>query len=441
MTMMELSVPRLTTTRLGYLVTWDEGTSVECAEIYKHSNKHIEADVTIRDTAELDTHLIGPVRTYITKTWRDIVQELQGPDGISQRNDWRQRLTQVSKLVKEAYASGTPTVALDLIDTPEIPVQIIENILWQGTPTIIFGAGGIGKSILSLLLTTAIHNGIAVTDHPVMQKNVLWLDWETTESLAHWRSSQILKGFGIESGAWPDPSRPDCKAADLRGHAVFYKEMVGTLADNVEALGETVDRLNIEVLLIDSAIPACGGEAESPKVAQQLFTALQDIKRDISSIIVGHVTKEAASRRGKTESPFGSTVWRDRARMTFELRSSQKKNSNVTEMALHQRKSNMGPILQYPLGYRLTWPSVDSGMITVEGFDVQTNKELVGDFTHTQQAWIYITENGPTSTDELSEMLDVSKTILSSTLSRADEFISVPGENGSKLWQRSATAW
>ena len=129
-----LTTPVLSREGTSYVLTWAEGVSVECKRMYEHRDRHIEAVVTVRDNAELNgPHLLGPIRTHITKTWRGIISELEA---ISSRDDWRQRLTQVTAMVVEAYLAGSPAIALDDAEPPEPSREVISKILWQGTPCI-----------------------------------------------------------------------------------------------------------------------------------------------------------------------------------------------------------------------------------------------------------------------------------------------------------------
>ena len=426
-----LSVPTITPKGLGYLVTWPEGVSVLVESLYEHRDKHIEAFVTFSDTAELNgPHLLGPVRTPITKTWSAVKKELVGPDGISSRDDWTARLSQVTAFVVKAHKAGSPAIALDQMEPPQPTREIIEGILWQGTPCIIYGAGGIGKSIFALNLIQGMHSGIPVAGMTTVQQNCMWLDWETTRNLAYWRNAEILDGRNIQLGQWPDPERPDSP----RGNMVFYKEMVGSLAENVEILAEEIERFNIGTILVDSAIPACGGEAEATKPTQEFFTALRAIKppdRDLSTIIIAHVTKESTAQSKQSSTPFGSTVWKDRARDTFELKASQKRNAAHTDFALHHRKSNMGPLHKW-LGFRLTWAEG----CTIEALDIRENAELVATLSVPDQAHIVIGNDGPMSTDELSELFDSPKSTVKSSLSRDHRFQSVNGK-----WEPSEMDW
>ena len=422
-----LTTPTLSRQGTSYVVTWAEGVTVHCGRLYEHRDRHIEAVVTVRDTAELNgPHLLGPVRTHITKTWRTIISELEA---ISSRDDWRQRMTQTTAMVTESYLAGSPAIALDDAEPPEPSREVISRILWQGTPCIIYGAGGIGKSLVGLNLIQGLHSGFAVAGLETVQQNALWLDWETTRNLAYWRNSEILRGRGIEAGRWPDPDSPDSP----RGRMVFYREMVGSLSDNVETVADEIEAYNIGTILVDSAIPACGGEAEATKPTQDFFTALRAIKpadRDLSTLIIAHVTKDSGSSRADA-TPFGSTVWKDRARDTFELKASQLRNAAYSDFALHHRKSNMGP-LHDPLGFRLTW----ADGCTIEALDIRENAELVAGLPVAERARMAMADGGPMTTEELAEVLDAPRSTVASSLSRDHRFASQNGR-----WEQSETDW
>jgi len=417
-----LSAPTIQLHGSTYVVTWAEGVTIELRRLYEHRDRHIEATIIVRDTAEIHgAHILGPVRVHIQKTWRSTIHDLEQ---ISSRDDWRQRLTQVTALVTEAYLTATPAIALDDVEPGEPDVRVIDPILYQGVPAILYGAGGIGKSILALNLIQALHSGEEVAGLPTRQENAMWLDWETTERLARWRNEQILRARGMEPGRWPDPERPDSP----RGRMVFYREMVGPLADHVETLADEIERFGIGTILVDSAIPACGGEAELTKPSQDFFTALRALKpkgRELSALIIAHVTKEAAGRRHSGDAtPFGSTVWKDRARDTWELIAAENRGSTYQDFALTHRKSNMGPLLKEPLGFRLSWAEG----CTIEALNIRENAQLVASsLTVAERAHIEIGRSGAMSTADLAELLDLPKGAVASSLSRDHRFTSDNG--------------
>ena len=395
-----LTTPKLTKlANIHYYLTWEEGVKIKCEFIHEGRNRHIEADITIEDTGEINGEkLYGPHRGFITKSWRSVLSELEEK---SSRDDWSQRLQYVSDMVPREHRTGKPTRALDFAEINTNPRQIIQNILWEGTSAIIFGKGGIGKSLFCLNLIQGLHSGYEVAGLDVVRQNTLWLDWETTEGLAHWRNKEILEARGMTFGSWDDPAHPDSG----RGNMVFHREMVGPLENSIEPLIMDIDRMGIGTLLIDSAIPACGGEAESPKPSQNFFDSLSALRPDnrpLSSIIVAHVTKDRANSRSVSPAmPFGSTVWTDRARDTYELRASQERNARFTNFALHHRKTNMGPLRDSQC-FRLTW---EEGC-TIESINIREDRGLVAGLNLNDQCYYFIGEHGDMSLDQLSRKID-----------------------------------
>jgi nucleoside 2-deoxyribosyltransferase len=412
---------------MTFSVKWEEGVELLFKKMHLHRDKNIDAALTVLDYHEINgPRLIGPVRTSITKTFRGVIAEL---DAISERGDWQQRLTQASGLVQDAYGAGQPAVALGLIDPPPYQKELISNVLWEGTPAVIFGPAGIGKSLFGLNLISGMHTGQPIANLGVEQTNSMWLDWETNQRLGYWRNKEILDARGFDSGPFPDPENPEGERSGM----VYYKRMFGSLADSVEVLAEEIHRFNVKALLVDSAMPASGGEAETGQATETFYAALAALKPDdepLSTIIVAHVTK-AQNQDPGSATPFGSGFWTARARDTYELKASKKKNADHSDIALHHRKTNMGP-LREPLAFRMTWGKG----CTIEELDIKANAELVAGLPYGDRAQILLDEHGASSTDELAEMLDVSKRTLASTLSRDDRFDAVNGK-----WEPSNKNW
>ena len=120
--MSKLTVPRLNAMGNTYTIAWDEGVTVRMDRIYEHRDYQVDAEITITDDQELSPHLLGPVRTSITKTWRSVISDLER---VSDRDDWRQRLTQASILVLEHYRAGPPILALGAIEPPTVVEEAV----------------------------------------------------------------------------------------------------------------------------------------------------------------------------------------------------------------------------------------------------------------------------------------------------------------------------
>ena len=79
MTMGYLTTPTLTKlANIHYYLRWSEGVEIKCEFIHEGRNRHIEADITITDTAEINgSQLYGPHRGFITKSWNSVLSELE----------------------------------------------------------------------------------------------------------------------------------------------------------------------------------------------------------------------------------------------------------------------------------------------------------------------------------------------------------------------------
>ena len=417
MTSQRLTVPVLEALGTTYIVRWDEGVEIRLDRIYEHRDYQVDAEVTISDDQELSPHLLGPIRTSITKTWRSVIADL---DNVSERGDWRQRLTQASILVLERYRAGVPIVALGAMEPPEPIAEVLPGIVWEGLPTLVYGAGGIGKSQMALAFASALHTGTEVGGRQASQGNVLFLDWETSDRMTWHRNRGLLKARDIEPGDWPDPAYPLAGRTGM----VFYRFMSGPIWDSVEFLKAEVTRLGIRTVVIDSAGPACGGAPEAAAETLKFFDSLRDISdpaHPVQTIILAHVTHEA--RKGGKSSPFGSVFWINLPRNVFELAVSAGQRQNHSDYALHHRKSNTGS-LRSPLGFRLTW---SDGGCTIDDLDIRQNSKLVATLPLGERVGLAIGEHGALSTADLAELLDAPTRSLSATLSGDDRFISRNG--------------
>ena len=419
MTTSQLTVPTLEALGTSYVVRWAEGVVIRLDRLYQHRDYQVDAEVTIEDEVELAPHLLGPVRTSITKTWRSVIADLSQ---VSERDDWRQRLTQATILVLEAYRAGVPIVALGAMEPPPPIDQVLHGIVWQGLPTLAYGDGGIGKSQMALAWASAIHTGTEMAGLAATQANALFLDWETSSTMTWHRNAGLLRAAGVEPGPWPDPDHPDSGRTGM----LWYRFMSGPIWDSTEFLKAEVARLGIRLVVVDSAGSACGGEPESAAATLKLFDALRDISDPndpVSSIILAHITHEA--KKGGRASPFGSVFWGNLPRNTFSLEVSrgQGPNNRSSDYALHHRKSNVGN-LNDPIGMRLSWG--DNGC-TIEALNVRKHAKLRDGLNLVERVGIAISEHGAMSTGDLADLLDAPNRSLSATLSGDDRFVSKNG--------------
>lgn len=422
-----LTAPTLETVGNIYAVKWAEGVEITFERLYNHRDYHVDAEITVVDTDELNPRLLGPVRTSITKTWRAMVIDLEE---VSERSDWRQRLRQASQLVLERHRTGAPVVALGSYDPPEPTTEMLEGIIWEGMPTLLYGPGGIGKSIIGLNILSAIHTGRAMAGLQAKQSNSLILDWETSDRQTWWRNAEILRALDVSPNSWEDPQAPRSGRTGM----VFYRFMHGPLYDDVEYLRQQIAEKNIGTVCVDSAGPACGGEPEAAAPTLKFFEALRMLTahdKPLQSLVIAHVTH--AARTGTTKSsPFGSVYWQNIPRQVFELQSAQAQGANSSDYALHHRKSNLGP-LRKPLAFRLTW---DRGCI-IEPINLRDNARLVAGLDLPDRARILIEDSGSLPAARLAEITGATERVINTELGRDSRF----ALDSEGAWGASETDW
>ena len=343
--------PQIEKVGTKYLIGWPDGCQVTIDRIYPHKNMHVDCEVTVEDFAEIGgTFLLGPQRMTLTRSPKSVLDDLSR---VSNREDWKQKFLQVTKLVLDDIRRGEPIINLNERTSPEQPPEMVSSICYEGTPTVIYGEGGIGKSMIGLTIATAVHNGMEVENgFQVMQGNAMVLDYETSWEETYRRSRDIIKGF------------------DTNLNHVYYRYCSQPLYQDVESLRNQIAELDIRFLLIDSAGPACGGEPENASATLQYFQALRaltDSDVPLTTLTLAHVTK---NNNGSTpRNPFGSVYWVNMPRNTFELRKGQQPEENYIEIALHHRKTNVGRLRQ-PMSFRLTW---SAGQMLVKSIDMQNS--------------------------------------------------------------------
>ena len=356
----QLTVPEIT--KIGddlYELEWEEGIHVKINQFYAHRDKNLDAEITIQDFYESNPHILGPQRFSLTKSPRALLNDLKEE---SNREDWSKRMKQISYLVLQDYRKGQPIMSLGEQSRPTAPRHRLSPIAYEGEATLVYGTGGIGKSMLVLYFAHLIHNGMGDIAglESVVQGNVLYIDYETNWQTNWLRSYDVLRGLGLPSESQDDRAK----------HMVKYWYGRHALVNHVQELQEQITRENIEVVIVDSAGPACGGTPEDANSALSYFSALRAIapvNKPLTTITIGHVAK---GFQGAQSGPFGSVYWVNYPRSTWELRKSQKEDSPTIDLTLWHRKTNLG-MLHSAMGF---------GMDFKDGLKVtaRTAKERTG---------------------------------------------------------------
>jgi hypothetical protein len=417
MTQEEIGITKPEVEKIGddYNVTWFDGDTptvrILVSRIHQHRDFHVDAEVEILDFTEPSPQLLHPIRTSLTKTFRGLLSELKE---VSYRDDWKHRLTQMAYYCLQGIRMGEPIIDLATREAPSEPRQAITDIAWEGMPTVIYGPGGVGKSILALAFANAVHSGLPLAGLEAIRGNALILDYETAWDETWRRSSAILAGAGLG-----------------KDRMVYYRFCTSPLAQDMQSLKRQIAEKDISFVVVDSVGPACGGDPELAASAISYFTALRalsSVDRPVTTLSIAHVRKNDTESGG----PFGSVYWTNLPRAVFEVKKGQRENTNFVEIGMYHTKTNVGKLLS-PKGFRVTW----SDGIRIESVDPKRSALLASQGKIGDRAYMAL-EDGPVKLPELAEMLGVGEKSLSSTLSLDSRFesasVSLNGTQA-KAWQ------
>jgi hypothetical protein len=307
--------------------------------------------------------------------------------------NWDLRLEYVANVAEEQQRTTDPPVWLDEVTDPG-PVQyLVDPILELGQHTVILGDGGSSKSFGGLSLglagigATGLLPGIQCDRH----FNTLLLDYEANSTTHARRQSRLLAGID---------------GATLQGR-IAHKRMTAPLADVIDEIQMLVREYRAELVIIDSAGMACGGEIKDEPAVLAFFAAARRLNTTVLSI--AHVTKSDSN--GK---PIGSQYWHSQPRSTWEFVAEDDNPENELSVTWFHRKSN-DQAKHKPMGWRIEF-ALDS--ITYHRADpadgLKANKQLpVSD-----RAWTLLLAEPGLEATAIAERIGVTKEAVLSALKR-----------------------
>jgi AAA domain len=237
--------------------------------------------------------------------------------------------------------TGTPTGSTS---------ELVPRLLYEGEPTLLFGDGDTGKSLVGLALAVAVQSGAALPFglKPVRPVPVAYLDWETSRDTLETRLALIEAGLGVD----PPP--------------ILYKSMRRPLVDEAAALAAEFARRGIGFVVIDSKMFAvAGGEGAAFHEPITAFYNALRLFAPAASFVLNHITN-ADARTGGPARPFGGAFAFNGPRLIWEAKR-DRDVTDATAIAFTCTKANNLPRKPDPFGLRF---QPGDGTITVYPFDL-----------------------------------------------------------------------
>ncbi len=304
--------------------------------------------------------------------------------GVVRRAAWRRRIETQARALQRAVASpgiddaqlaqlvgdlsahleaGARTAApsfraLPLADLSRLRIEA-PSYLWQGyVPrghvTVVSGHGGVGKSLLALMLGVMVASGRPLFNVPTTRARVAFFSGEDPAELLLHRLLWVCGALGV------DPEELDgwLHMIDAtEGDPALFREVqaggqrIGTPTATYADLSRYVERHAVELLMIDNMSDTFDApEIERAKV-RAFMRSLPTLRRErrLSVVLLAHVDKGTArGDRNGSEAYSGSTAVHNSARSRLYL-SRDKEGA----LRLEHQKCNVGPLLPPLL---LHWP-------------------------------------------------------------------------------------
>lgn len=302
-------------------------------------------------------HIIGPVKFNVVgaTSIRTMVAALR--DRLDDREeddlDWTAMLEQVRKLTVERWREGEPIVRLSDVAPAGNARFLLPPFIEEHGATVIFADGGSGKSVVALAMAVTVATGIPILGRqPAYTCPVLYLDWETDETIHAERMRAICAGY-----------REPFNAADV---PVYYRKQFAALSDSAQVLRRKVAELGIGLVIVDSIGLAGNGPPEEAETKRRLFTAARSL--DVPTLGIDHIAKAQGTDKSK---PYGSVYTHNSARLTWSLESAQSEDYGETvstTVMLRNHKANNGRRAR-PVGFTVTFRNTPDDRLESVSFE------------------------------------------------------------------------
>jgi hypothetical protein len=238
--------------------------------------------------------------------------------------EWDVLIEWVSLTVIDAYREGDPVIHLPDHAPSEGLRYRVAPYIQEKQHSLLFGAGGSGKSWLAMYMSMLVCTGQPNLDLHPEPGRVLYLDYETDSDTVWHRVNMITAGLQTPI-AIPE--------------GFYYRNMTHTLIADAQEIQKMVLDLGIDFVVIDSAAGATGALIDDTLV-NQYFNVIREL--NVTALTIAHIAKTATDMT----KAFGSTYWDARPRSCVRADSSNEPGVRSFAMQLTHTKSNNGQFIK-----------------------------------------------------------------------------------------------
>jgi hypothetical protein len=235
---------------------------------------------------------------------------------------WLEWLSEGCYEVVHDTLEGEPPVELTTADA-QPPGWIVQDLVGDDGATSLVGFGQTGKSMIALAAACTVASGddvwLGLT--PLVEGNVLYLDWEASIEPHRWRLAQLCQGA----------NRPAPRGIHHRREAL-------PLYRGVTAIARHAAHLDAQLIVVDSVMLARGGgDTYGHEGTLNLYAALAQIGRPC--LLIDHRAKPSRDPKMKDDpAPWGSIINFNSLRLAFSVNTMA--STDGIDITLKRIKSN-----------------------------------------------------------------------------------------------------
>lgn len=327
-------------TESGYIVAIEDfdGEIVFAFEDIEEKARDLLCQITVKrqwpgENPESFTERIN----LLSSSARDSLKRNLGEIWESPKGFWAGKINKACETVRIAHMERDWSVSLVNRERRETKYLLNGLLLDGAVQTILFGAGGTGKTMLSLAWAMSITEGIPEFGYMGQPGEVLFVDYEADEDQISDRLLQLQQGLG-----YGDISR------------FHYWPGRGSLVSMIPALRRKVND-SMRLVVVDSAGLAVGGSPLDEQITLAYCSAVRSL--GVPVLTLAHVTKA-----GEDKYPFGSIMWSNAARATINIKAPEDDVGLTKHVGLFFRKMNNGAMNRSGIGYRMEFTEDDSSV-------------------------------------------------------------------------------
>src|SRR5215218_2121317 len=263
---------------------------------------------------------------------------------------------------------------------------LLKDLILAAYVTLLYGDGGVAKSLLALALAVAVAGGSGKwLRREVESCSVLFMDFELDSEEQARRVYQLCRGQGLNT-----------PPEDL-----LYMSALGHPAREAFTVAlEACKEHGVRLMVVDSLGPALQGDAEAARDVIGFFQkSIEPFRAEgIAILIIDHQSRLQQGQSYQSKGAFGSVFKTNLVRSVIQAQATVRGEGTLT-VRLRQKKHNFGPLAE-PFGVKL---SFTEEAVSLEAVELDAS-ELAEEATLNSTDRVKLAlENGPAYPWEIAE--------------------------------------